>query len=61
MIVPFIVSTTGDKFSSNVWNLIDNVVDLFFGKSVNLAVSLAGEATNLVVVNGLILFNSMSS
>ena len=37
------------------------LVDLFFGKSVNLAVSLTGEATNLVDVNGLILFNSILS
>ena len=40
---------------------MDNVVDLFFGKSDNLAVSFTGEATNLVDINGLILFNSISS
>ena len=57
MIELFMVSITGDKFLSPDNNLIAMVFDLFNGRSSNLYVSFIGEATNLGVLKGLIVFN----
>ena len=56
------MSTAGDKFSSSEEiNLLIMCLIYSLGKSVILAVSFCDDATNLVVVNGLILFNSIFS
>ena len=61
MIVAFIISITGDRFESPDNNLIAIVLDLFNGRSFNLAVSFIGDATNLGVLNVFIAFNLTSS